>query len=127
MKITSVLLNSKLSKYKLRILEYIDDHGIYQLTLGSIFFGIAFIAIGLFGYKYLSHGNTLVVWNRIIGSIGFFVMGFAGIFQIITKDLLVPIKKSKFTAVMAVLNGIVIVSLCWFLAIYFPLMSILGY
>jgi hypothetical protein len=95
--------------------------------LGSIFFGIAFIAIGLFGYKYLSHGNTLVVWNRIIGSIGFFVMGFAGIFQIITKDLLVPIKKSKFTAVMAVLNGIVIVSLCWFLAIYFPLMSILGY
>jgi hypothetical protein len=127
MKNTSVPLTSKFSKYKFRILEFIDDHGIYRLTFGSYFIGIAFIGIGLFAYNFLSHGNAFVVWNRIIFSIGCFIIGFAGIFQIITKDLLVPIKKTKFTAVMAVLNGILIVSLCWFLAIYLPLMSILGY
>jgi hypothetical protein len=126
MKITKELLTSEFNKFKSRIMEFIDDNGIYRLTIGPIFIGIAIMVIGFIAYNYLSHGNTLVVWNRIIGSIGFFVMGFAGIFQIITKALLVPIKKTKFTAVMAVLNGILFVSLCWILAIGLPLMSLLG-
>jgi hypothetical protein len=109
-----------------RLLEYINGFDIYTLVLVPLLLGMAFMAIGYFAYKYISHGNMLVVYNRVIGSIGFFIMGFAGIFQIIKRELLGPFKKSKFSAIMAVLNGILIVGLAWSLTIVLPLMSILG-
>ena len=105
---------STLSKYFTRIHDYIDSYDIYTLFLVPTFIGIIFIVVSVLAYKYLSHVDTWLSLYRVTVALGFFIMGFAGIFQIIKKELLVPIKKTKFTALLAILNGIMLVSLVGF-------------
>jgi hypothetical protein len=109
-----------------RILDVIDSVDINMLVLGPFFLGIVFIIVAAIVSNAIFHGISSPVMNRIIGSIGFFIMSFGGIFQIIKKELIGPFKKSKLSAFLAVLNGILIISLTWILAIILPLMSILG-
>jgi hypothetical protein len=118
--------NTKFSIFFTRIFDYLVSLDIYALVLAPIIGGIVFIIITAVIYIGITHGNNLIIWNRVIVSIGFFIMGFSGIFQIIKKELLIPIKKTNLTKTIAIINGILIVSSAWCVSILLQVLSILG-
>ena len=100
-----------------RLIDYVNSFDIYALMLVPTFIGIIFIAIGLLLYNFISQDKASFVWNRIIFSVGCFIIGFGGIFQIIKKELLDLLRRQNLMAFLAIVNGIFFVVICWSLAV----------
>jgi hypothetical protein len=111
------------SFYK-KIIEFIEETNLVYLYLFPVFFGVIFVVIAILIGNSLSQTERPESYKTIILSIGLFIAGFGGLFQIIKKEYFGPFENTRISRISAIINGAFVLSFFWSSCIFLLILVI---
>jgi hypothetical protein len=101
------------------IMNFIDETNFVYLYIFPFILGVVFITLATLIVNNISHTERTGLYRNIYFSIGLFIAGFIGLFQIIKKEYFGPFNNSRMTRISAIINGVFLLCFFWGSSILF--------
>lgn len=96
-----------------RFYKFIEETNIGLLLWFPIILGLLFMILATLLVRYFIQTGTTENYRNIIFSVGTFIAGFGGLFQIFKKEYFGLINSTRLTKIIAVINGAGLLCFFW--------------
>jgi uncharacterized membrane protein len=106
------------------IMNFIDETNFVYLYLFPVLLGIVFMILAILIVNALGQTERTENYRSIILSIGFFIAGFGGLFQIIKKEYFGPFDNTRLTRISSIINGVFLLCFFWGSGVFLLILKI---